>query len=425
MARKKKKRDMWETEFKDISSHSPGVGPTPAEEEWQRAFAQGQRGSTGQPRAEKKRRQKRPPAPGPEQELPRWEAGARPKRPPASPPRGTGPENRPAPRKRPKDKPKRNGVRKAAVMAVVLVMAAITALLVIFLLFKVSSIQVTGDVIEGCASEDIIALCGYKVGDNLVFLSTGAQEEKIEETYPRVGKAKISKRFPATVEIELTAAKTASCAAQSDCWLSVSDAGRVLSRDSAAQEGVLKVYGLSLEGLEPGQSISREEPKAPTEEDEEALQQYEEELAEYNALQAYEEIAGKLGEMGDDAGFTALDLSNLSDIRLYYQDRIEFKLGPMLELPYKIDLGCRSLEKMLEEGMDEQETGVMDLSLADTTSRAVYTTEEITLPTGGPDPVQEAEPADDATPAPTPAPTPEASSESPRAEDIPDSVFTG
>lgn len=395
MEKKRRNSGMWENDFEDISSHSqndPNRRPRPVPE------SRAPRPAENRPSS----RNSRPPRrPDPDWEVPEWELSDRNRRPragpdrpggrtsPASQRRGGRPGPRPAPppRKRTK-KPLSAGARKAVMAFTVLVMAAATALLAIFLLFKVSDIQITGDVIEGYQNADILEICGYEIGDNLFFLSTKDKEKKLMEQLPYIGEAKISRHLPGTLEIHLTAAEIAACVSGGSSWFYVSGEGKILEKQDEPKSGALQIMGLAPLDAEPGQMVRVEDDNAQT---------------------AYRTILAALTELGTAGDFTRLDLSDLSDIRLIYQDRIEFLLGNVLELQYKVELGCRSVAEL-----GAGETGVMDLAYADETKRAIFTAGAIDAAASQ----APAEPQQAVSPSPSP-------SSSPRTDGIPDDVYTG
>lgn len=393
MEKRRRNSGMWENDFEDISSHSqsePNRRPRPAP------------GSSA-PRPAGNRRPAR--RPDPDWEIPEWEVSDRNRRPRAGSSGRTGPggpnqrrsgnagrppsKSAPPPRKRTK-KPMSAGARKVLIAFTVLFMAGATALLAVFLLFKVSDIQVTGDVIEGYEDSDILEICGYKVGDNLIFLSTRDKEEKLIEQIPYVGGVEIFRHLPGTLEIHLTAAEVTACVSSGSSWLYVSREGKILEKQEEPKSGTLQIMGLTPLDTEPGQMVRMEDE---------------------NAQEAYRAILAALAELGAAGDFTRLDLSNLSDIRLIYQDRIEFQLGNVLELDYKIELGCRSVAEL-----GAGETGVMDLTYAGETKRAIFTAGDFASAASQ----TPADPQGDQAVSPSSSP-----SSSPRTDGIPDNVYTG
>ncbi len=408
----KKKRGVWEDEFEDISSDS---------------------------------HRPRPPRP-PDYQIPLWEGGSaergRPRR--TSPERPRQPERggenrprRPQPQRRPK-KPLSAGARRFMITVTVLIMAAVTVLLAVFLLFKITDIQITGDPIQGCANEEILSICGYKTGDNLFFIPTRSKERQLEERLPYVEEAKISRHLPGTVEIHLTGAAVASCVFRGDSWLYLSVGGKVLEVEEKPADGVMQVSGLDLPELRAGQVISIPEPKPPDEkktadsssassppsskpEETQEEKAYQKEMQAYNAYRAYQTIAAKLADSGTSGDFTRLDLSDLMDIRLTYRGRIQFQLGSAAELEYKIDLGLRSVTKMEEEDPGAEIRGIMNLAYADESNKAFFTAGEFQEESlGGSASKQPEGAASQPAPSPTPTPTP-----GPRDEGIPDGLYTG
>lgn len=296
-------------------------------------------------------------------------------------------------------KPMSPGARRVLIALLVIFMAAVTALVAIFLLFKVNRIQVTGDVIEGYTDEDIVAITGYETGSNLVFLSTDAEERRLMEQVPYIGSAQITRHLPGTVEIKLTASSTVACVQSGEDWLCISETGKILERGETPRRDVLWVIGMEPRASEPGRAL---------------------EGRDENAVSALLEIVSAAGpalqEWALPGRFVILDLSDISDMRLYYEDKVEFVLGSVLGLSYKVEAGCRFM-KDLTAG----ESGVMDLSTTDETKRAVFTAGAVRLPE-----VEQAKtddgPEDADKPADEPSPV---ATQPPRSEDIPSGIYTG
>ena len=398
-------RGVWKDDFENISSNTQGAPRRPdyieerirQDEERRRAARRRQRELRNAPPQQARRK-----PPENISELPRWET---PQQRRTSPPA----QNR-APYDRKKVKRKMAaGARRLLLGMSLIVMAVVTVVLAIFLLFKVDEIQVTGDVIEGADEAQIIEISGCEPGDNLFFLSSGSLSRRIEEELPYVRKAKIVKHFPSAVEIQLTSAQVAASVYGDGGWLYVNEDGKILEKRDTPQDGVMQIMGLSPSQTQPGKNLSVEN---------EELQA------------AYQAILSALSEVREDEtgaygglnlnGFTLLDMSDLSAIRMFYENRVEFRFGSALELEYKVKAGCRFLLEMTT-----RETGVMDLSSAGDTKRAYFTPGELAIPTapasGTPvDPGQ----ADDPVPS-VPAQSDPEPSTSPRDEGIPAAPYTG
>lgn len=278
-----------------------------------------------------------------------------------SQPGGPGPQGRPPARRRPPGPPGGSGrrpprreplrkghkplgktARRVTLLLAVLAMAAVTALLCVFLLFKVSSLQVTGDPVY--SQEEVLALCDYAIGDNLLFAPTQSQEERLESQLPYVEDAQVIKHFPNTLEIRITAAQTAASISTSGGWLYVSSQGKILELGAEPAAATMQVTGFVSTATQPGQYLQAEDA---------------------TALSALQEILTALTQREMITQCTRLDLTDLYDIRLWYQDRVECKLGSTAELTYKLDFAYDALiNPTTENRIGDKETGVLDLSYA-------------------------------------------------------------
>lgn len=293
-----------------------------------------------------------------------------------------------------------------------------TALLCIFLLFRVSEVQVTGDVVyeEGV----ILEACNFQKGDNLVFLPASAREKELTRKFPYIEKAKIVRRLPGQVEIQITAAKVGSSVAVGDSWLYVSEGNKILEQRDEPAQGVMQVIGLTPKSTESGTLLN-------TGEEEEA------ESGLYQAGDAYRVIMKKLVELGMVDQFTRLDVSDPYNIVLWYQNRIKFLMGSSVDLGYKTEFGCRTVSDESYIGL--QEMGVLDLSLASDVKRSSFTAQTASefqqdtgISTPAPNPDEDSSASSGSSPDDTDSSLPEGdsgSSESDRGAGIPDSAFTG
>lgn len=261
---------------------------------------------------------------------------------PPGPPGGSGrrPPRREPPRKG--HKPLGKTARRVTLLLAVLAMAAVTALLCVFLLFKVADIQVTGDPVY--SQEEVLALCDYAIGDNLLFAPTQSQEERLESQLPYVEDAEVIKHFPNTLEIRITAAQTVASVSGGGGWLYVSSQGKILELGAEPAAATMQVTGFASTATQPGQYLQAEDA---------------------TALSALQEILTALTQREMITQCTRLDLTDLYDIRLWYQDRVECKLGSTAELTYKLDFAYDALiNPTTENRIGDKETGVLDLSYA-------------------------------------------------------------
>lgn len=353
-------RGVWDEDgFVDISSHSTGEPPQrarplkgPPPNPRPRPQPQQRPAPAKRPRPAPNRPdgRKRPPPPGrpkrptrPNQPGPPSQRGRRPPRP------GERPKQRP-PQPRKRRPPMKKGLRRLLMLGTILAMLAVTCLLAISLLFKISEVTVTGDLVY--QPQDILNLCDYQIGDNLFFVTTADRVKKLKSQLPYIADVDIRRHIPGTLEIHITGTQIACCIYTEGQWLYVSGEGKILEIQAEPREGVMRIEGLSPQPPKIGARVQ---------------------LEDEGIEEAYSQILAKIVELGAWGEFTRLDITDPYNITLWYQDRVECKLGNGAELDYKVQFGY----KLLREGhIGPEETGVLDLSYADV-RRAGFTSQAV------------------------------------------------
>ena len=224
-------------------------------------------------------------------------------------------------------------------------------LLCVFLLFRVAQIEVTGDQVY--SASDILKICGYETGDNLVFLPTKEQEEQLERELPYIEKAEVRKRLPGTLEISVTAAKVGACIESGGSWLYLSENGKLLERQDKPMAGVMQIVGVTPEDSTLGTGLK---------------------LSDANVETVFRQIMAKLVELDAVNKFTKLDLSDLYNIRIWYEGRIQFLLGNAADLAYKVEFGYKIASD--PKSIGTQETGTLDLTVANDVKRSTFTADK-------------------------------------------------
>ncbi len=314
---------------------------------------------------------------------------------PSRTPRGV--VRRPAGGKRPPRPPKKRRNPKSAarrrlkiifLIIGIFTLAIITALLCIFLVFKLENIRVEGDVVY--SEQDIIAICDYTKGDNLFFLTTTDKEELLEEKLPYIKEAKIRREIPNAIVIEITGAAVVSNVQVESGYLYVSGDAKILEIAAEPYAGIMMVQGLEVQSPVAGADIN---------------------VVNKEAEEAYTVISMQTDESQAQAEFTKLDLTNQHDIRMWYQDRIEMILGSASWLDYKIRFGLRIVREQTDV-ITANARGVLDLSLSKEENKAPFAQDYSQMP---------AEPAGDGTDGTDGTDSAPAFADNPgRGDDIPD-----
>lgn len=221
----------------------------------------------------------------------------------------------------------------------------ITAMIGIFLVFKVDKIEITGDQLY--SKEDVMKACGYEYGDNLFFLSTTDKEQQLPVKLPYIRAAKIRRTIPGTIVIALTAAVPASQFQSGEQFVLLDDTGKVMDKITEIKEGVMQVTGAEL----GEQSYGR--PVVMTEADKRSA---------YQSILSAIEAESALGEI------TQLDLTDVHNLSMVYQNRITMKLGGVADLDYKIQFGLN----VIRERMAATARGTLGLALSPETGKTSF-----------------------------------------------------
>ena len=240
-------------------------------------------------------------------------------------------------------------------LAATIIMAILIAA---FLLFKVGDVQVVGSSIY--TNEEIIAICGINEGDTLAFIPAKEKEAELKAKLPYIGEVRIKRKIPGSVIIEIVGAKTTVSVQTSAGYVYTNKSNKVLDVRAEPAENTLIVMGVTLSVSDRGKIF---------------------EIAETEKALAYNEaVAGIYALEITGIGFTHLDLTDVRDIKLFYQNRILFKLGVPEDLSYKIDYGYKNVTMGGDSGISETERGTLNLTQLMEINRSVFTRESAENP---------------------------------------------
>ena len=226
----------------------------------------------------------------------------------------------------------RTNKRKKLIFRAVLCFAflCIGIIFALTMFFNISEITVTGDTVY--SSEDIIEKSGVVVGDNLIFTSKKKINEQVSTELPYVGSVKVKRHLPTRPELIVTKTE-AVYAVVIDGYYTLLDAnGKVLEKDlEYVAENIILLNIGEIETAELGKRIS-------------------------GKSDSYLEKLIDIRNACEDCGIediTAIDLSDIYDIKLTYQGRIILELGETSKdtLYKKLSLGKAAIDTQNEENM--------------------------------------------------------------------------
>ncbi len=222
--------------------------------------------------------------------------------------------------------------------------------------FKVEEVQVSGAVRydEYTIFED----SGIKIGDSMVFLSKGQIvaniQNKKENAY--IETIRISRKLPGTVVISITEEDVFYAAQDSQGgWWLLNPNGKVVDACSEAEvDDLTKIMGVQLSAPEIGATAAAYEPVQEPDEEGNTVP-----VTVYakERLDLALSIIRQLESEHFVGTIASVDVSNISDIRLWYGVRFEMILGDSQNLKMKINALAQAIAQA-----EDYETGILDAS---------------------------------------------------------------
>lgn len=221
-------------------------------------------------------------------------------------------------------------------------------------LFGVREITVTGD--TRYRHEAIIHYSGLTVGQSIWSVNRVTAAEKVVAAFPYIQEATVTKTSFNTYEIHVKETDAIGVMYGFGQWLAVGSNGCLL--ETSAVESDRPPYALYLKGAEPLSGVVGE-----TALDERSLAIVNELLAAFDEHGLY--------------GVNEIDLSNKSDLRLNWNNRITIKLGNDSNLTHEIAVVMKTLPG-IKEKHGEYAAGLLDVSsFSEGGTMAVFTPKDL------------------------------------------------
>ena len=224
--------------------------------------------------------------------------------------------------------------------------------------FKVKTVTVAGT--NKYTPLDVREASGIQEGENLLGISEAKLSTNIKEKLPYVNTVRVGIKLPDTVKIEIEELDVVYSveAADGTWWLMRSDGVVVEETNSAEAEQYTKLIGVKLEEPAVGQEAvaAQPAPEETTEEGETVPQvttQASEQLDAAISIFQYLEDRGIVGEAA------SVDVTNMTQLEVWYKDRFQIQLGDTTQLAYKIKLA----QVAVDQYMQTYDSGVLDVSL--------------------------------------------------------------
>ncbi len=236
--------------------------------------------------------------------------------------------------RRRRKKRKRNYTLYYIILAVFLIVAGVTLSLTVF--FNIETIEVTGSSIYTLA--DLDGVLDAKPGDNLLRLNTKALSETVLQSLKKADRVEVKRVFPTTLLVEIEDGVPKIQLYYENQYYTLSQRGRVLDIASESVPNVPIVIGPKPDGAQIGSYVD---------------------LILENEERDWLNILFKELEASGLNDISVVDISSTISLKLYYQNRIEIKLGSFSELDTKLQM----VKAVFQNGdIGIEESGTIDIT---------------------------------------------------------------
>lgn len=271
-------------------------------------------------------------------------------------------------------------------LAIISVAAVVLALILgMSIFFKVENIHVAGT--QKYSAWDIREASGIQEGDNLLTLGKAKVSGKIIARLPYVEKVRIGIKLPDTVNIEIVESDmTYAIQAEDNGWWFINSQGRVLEMTT----GIIAEYFTKIEGVkimipavgqqavaatgQSGETQPTEEPTADPAAPTDATNATEPPTAPVDTVNASQQLTvvisliQSLENNGVVGEVTRINVADLYNIELTYEDRYHVQLGDTSQMDRKV----RSMVEAIAQMSDYQQ-GDLDVSFTIWPDKVGYT----------------------------------------------------
>jgi len=260
----------------------------------------------------------------------------------------------------------------AVVMAIVLGMS---------IFFKVQTVQVSG--CDKYTPWEVAEASAIEIGSNLLGVSRAQVSGNIMSNLPYVDTVRVGIILPDTVNIEITELDIVYSIQDADgIWWLINGEGKVVEQiNGVTAKAYTQVLGVRLNAPEIGmqaiaqEAVPAEEETIPDETGAPEDQDEEEEIPVIPAgitgaqrLQTVITVLQAIGRNSVSGQIDSVDVTSLTAIELWYDERFQINLGDSTQLDYKI-----SALKATISQMESYESGHLDLSFTNWVDKVGYT----------------------------------------------------
>lgn len=215
-----------------------------------------------------------------------------------------------------------------------ILVVAIGVTLSLTMFFNMSQIEIEGGT---QSQQDILEMAGLELGTNLFLLNLDQIEEDLLDKIANANEITVTLDLPETLHVEIQAGDAMAICYSNGVYYSLSENQRVISIDDTLPDADATLIGdLDLANYEVGDFLSGS-----------------------NSLAEHVEVMELLVEIGLE-DITQMEIDDVGDITLCYQDRVTIELGSQTDLEYKLQI----VKQILEENIEDGQEGLIDAHIA-------------------------------------------------------------
>lgn len=216
------------------------------------------------------------------------------------------------------------------------VVLCVGTVLVFSVFFKINTVSVTGDKVY--SEKTVIEKSGIETGSNLFGVNPQKLSQKLSSELPYIKSVTVEKKLPETLVIKIEATREVAAVVNNGVFVLIDETGKVLDRDaSVLRENVAVINNVKLKEYNEGKQIV---------------------LTDEKKNETLLTLLDAIKKSGLDL-LTEIDLKNVNDIKIKYDDRIVFELGSLTNAQTKLARGKAALEK--ENEINSYSEGTLDL----------------------------------------------------------------
>ncbi len=202
--------------------------------------------------------------------------------------------------------------------------------------FNVKTIVCVGQ--TALSQEEVIKIAGAKTDVNIFSTGVGTMKRRLA-AHPSIAECNVRRLFPNKIKIWVRESKAVVCIEQNGTFLLAEKHGQIIksvdAKDTDAAKGVARLENFEPSSTDVGGYIFNKED------------------AVHNVTL---DCIGIFETLGITEQISKIDASNLSDIKIEYQDRLTILLGSYEQMEYKLTF----IKKVIDENISKYEKAILD-----------------------------------------------------------------